>query len=59
MSKKTTYSEMEYPSYVLEILAVIEPLKNLKVYLLRMHFEWITDCNAFKKTLEKKIGVLV
>lgn len=54
MSKKTTDAEKKYPSYELEVLAVIEALKKFRVYLLGTHFKIATDCAAFQKTINKK-----
>ena len=53
-SKKTTDTERKLSSYELEVLAVINSLKKLRVYLLGRHFKIITDCSAFQKTMYKK-----
>lgn len=53
-SKKTTPQERNYSSYELEVLAVINALNKLRVYLLNKHFKIITDCKAFSQTMEKK-----
>ncbi|GFX18507.1 retrovirus-related Pol polyprotein from transposon 297 [Trichonephila clavipes] len=54
MSRKTSETERKYTSYELEVLAIIEALRKFKVYILRMPFKIITDCNAFTKTMSKK-----
>lgn len=54
VSKKTTDAERKYCSYELEVLAIIEALKKLRVYLLGSKFKIITDCSAFEKTMNKK-----
>jgi len=54
MSRKTTEAQQKYHSYELEVLAIIEAVKKLRVYLLGLHFKIITDCAAFTRTLEKK-----
>ncbi|GFS68983.1 transposon Tf2-6 polyprotein [Trichonephila clavipes] len=53
MSRKTSETERKYTSYELEVLAIIEALKNI-LYILGMPFKIITDCNAFAKTMSKK-----
>jgi len=52
MSKKTTDAERKFTSYELEILAVVEAFKKFRVYLLRLRFRLVTDCNALAKTVE-------
>lgn len=54
MSKKTTDAEKKYSSYELEVLAIVEALKKLRVYLLGHRFKIVTDCSAFQKTMDKK-----
>lgn len=53
-SKRTTPAESRYHSYELETLAIVNALKNFRVYLLGLKFEIITDCNAVKATATKK-----
>lgn len=53
-SLKTTLSEQKLSSYELEMLAVVNALKKLRVYLLGIRFKIITDCSAFQMTLDKK-----
>ncbi|GFY56671.1 enzymatic polyprotein [Trichonephila inaurata madagascariensis] len=53
ISKKTNTAEEKYDSYELEVLAIINALKKFRVYLLG-HFEIVTDCSAFQKTMHKK-----
>lgn len=52
-SKKTTTTEEKYHSYELETMAVVQALQHWRVYLLGIHFEIITDCKAFKATMDK------
>ncbi|GBO16168.1 hypothetical protein AVEN_29887-1 [Araneus ventricosus] len=54
MSKKTTDEEKKYSSYELEALAVIEAVKEFRVYLLGIPFKIVTDCSALEKTMQKK-----
>ncbi|GFX87526.1 transposon Tf2-11 polyprotein [Trichonephila clavipes] len=54
MSKKTNSAEEKYDSYELEVLAIINALKKVRVYLLGQHFKIVTDCSAFQKTMQKK-----
>ena len=54
MSKKTNPAEEKYSSYELEVLAVVEALKKLRVYLMGSKFKIVTDCSAFQKTMDKK-----
>lgn len=53
-SKKTTPVEAKYHSYELETLAIVNALKNFRVYLLGIEFTLVTDCNAIKSTSAKK-----
>ncbi|GFX46148.1 transposon Ty3-I Gag-Pol polyprotein [Trichonephila clavipes] len=54
MSKKTNTAEEKYDSYKLEVQAIINILKEFRVYLLGQHFKIVTDCSAFQKTMQKK-----
>lgn len=54
VSKKTTGAEGKYTSYELDALAVIEALKEFRVYVLGYPFKIVTDCNEFKMTMDKK-----
>ena len=45
-SDKTTPTEEKYPSYELEVLALIKALKIFRVYLLSIEFKIVTDCRA-------------
>lgn len=54
LSKRTTPAEEMYSSYDLEDLAVIYELGKLRVYLLGVEFQIVTDCNAFNMTIRKK-----
>lgn len=51
-SRKTLAAEMNYCSY--EVLAIVRALQKLRVYLLGIEFTIVTDCAAFKFTMEKK-----
>lgn len=52
-SKKTTDAEARKHSYVLEAKAVYLSVKKFRHYLLGKRFKLVTDCNAFKQTLQK------
>ncbi|GFU90999.1 hypothetical protein TNCV_4923301 [Trichonephila clavipes] len=54
MSKKTDTAEEKNDSYELEVLAIINALKKIRVYLLGLHFKIVTDCSAFPNTMQKK-----
>ncbi|GFX55195.1 retrovirus-related Pol polyprotein from transposon 17.6 [Trichonephila clavipes] len=54
MSKKTNTAEEKYDSYELEVLAIINALKKIRVYLLGQPFKIVTDCSAFQKTMQKR-----
>lgn len=54
VSKKTTDAELKYTRYELAVLAVIQVLKKLRVYLFGIAFKIVTDCNAFKMIMDKK-----
>ena len=53
-SGKTTPAERKYPSYELEVLAIVKSLKKFRVYLLGISFKIITDCQAFMLMMNKK-----
>lgn len=53
MSKSTSDTEKKYSSYHLEVLAVVNAVKRLRVYLLGIPFKIVTDCSAFERTLKK------
>lgn len=53
-SKKTTTHERNYTSFEQEVLAIINSLKKLRVYVINRPFHIITDCKAFTQTMEKK-----
>lgn len=53
-SGKTTPAEQKYPSYELEVLAIVRALKRLRTYLLGIKFKIVTDCRAFTQTMSKK-----
>lgn len=53
-SKKTTPAQANYCSYELEVLAIVGALKKLRVYLLGIEFKIVTDCAAFKMTMDRK-----
>ncbi|GBL76441.1 Retrovirus-related Pol polyprotein from transposon 297 [Araneus ventricosus] len=54
MSHKTSHTERKYSSYELEVMVVIEGLKKFRPYVLGIHFKIVTDCIAFKQTMNKK-----
>lgn len=54
MSRKTSDAEKKLHSYELEVLAIINALKKFQIYLQGIKFKIITDCDAFRKTLEKR-----
>ncbi|GFX30945.1 transposon Ty3-I Gag-Pol polyprotein [Trichonephila clavipes] len=54
MSKKTSDHQRKYTSFELEVLAVFEALKKIRIYVLRTSFKITTDCNALVKKLSKK-----
>lgn len=39
--------------YELEVMAIIKCLEKLLCYVLGIHFEIFTDCQAFQKTMTK------
>jgi len=53
MSRKTTDAEEKYPSYELEVLAIVQALKKWRIYLLGRKIKIVTDCNAFAMTMRK------
>ena len=54
MSRRTKPYEEKYHSYDLEVLAIIEALKKWRLYLLGIPFKIVTDCSAFKMTINKR-----
>ncbi|GBL82029.1 Retrovirus-related Pol polyprotein from transposon 297, partial [Araneus ventricosus] len=56
MSRKTSDTERKYSSYELEVMAVIEALKKFRPYVLGIPFKIVTDCIAFKQTMNKDIS---
>lgn len=53
-SGRTTSAEEKYPSYELEVLAIVKALKRFHVYLLGTAFKIVIDCRAFALTMSKK-----
>ncbi|XP_076627732.1 uncharacterized protein LOC143344962 [Colletes latitarsis] len=53
-SGMTSTAEQRYPSYELEVLAIIRALRKFRVYLLGIPFKLVTDCRAFALTMWKK-----
>lgn len=53
-SRHCTEAERKYPSYELEVLAVVETLQRFRVYVLGKHFRVTTDCAAIQQTKLKK-----
>lgn len=54
-SRLTDKAEKNYHSFELETLAVVEAMKKFRCYLLGKKFKLVTDCLAFKQSLNKKI----
>jgi len=53
MNRKTNGCEEKYSSYELEVLAIVNALKKLRVFLLGKPFTVVTDCNAFAMMIKK------
>uniref|UniRef100_W8CD04 RNA-directed DNA polymerase n=1 Tax=Ceratitis capitata TaxID=7213 RepID=W8CD04_CERCA len=53
-SKKTSSVESQQHSYILEVKAAYLALKKFRHYLLGLQFKLVTDCSAFKHTMNKK-----
>lgn len=53
-SRQTNKHEQVYHSYELETMAVVESLKQFRIYLIGIEFKVITDCNAIRSTLSKR-----
>ncbi|XP_053686781.1 uncharacterized protein LOC128736329 [Sabethes cyaneus] len=53
-SRKTSETENRKYSYELEALAIVESVERYRKYLLGRQFLIVTDCEAVKKTVEKK-----
>lgn len=53
-SRQTSPEERNFHSYELETLAVICSLRKYRVYLLRLSFKVVTDCNALRSTFSKR-----
>lgn len=54
MSKKTSETQKKLYSNKPDVLAIVEPLKKFRVYLLGLNFKIVTDYIAFTKTIEKQ-----
>lgn len=54
LSAQTSDAESRYSSYELEVLAIVNALSRLRVYLLGLKFVIYTDCQAFQMTMKKK-----
>lgn len=54
LSFKTSEAEQKLHSYELEVMAVVRAVQKLRVYLIGNPFTVVTDCQAFKSTMEKK-----
>lgn len=57
-SRTTTATEAKNHSYELETLAVVERIKQFRVYLIGISFRVVTDCAALIVTLLKRDLVL-
>lgn len=53
-SRQTTDAERRYHSYEQETLAVVESVRQFRVYLLGIRFKIVTDCNALRTTWIKR-----
>ncbi|CAK1583105.1 unnamed protein product [Parnassius mnemosyne] len=53
-SRVTSKEEQFYHSYELETLAVVESLKNFRIYLVGIPVTIVTDCAALRTTIVKK-----
>lgn len=53
-SRLTDKAEKNYHSFELESLAVVEAMKKFRCYLLGKKFKLVTDCLAFKQSLNKE-----
>ncbi|KAK9751656.1 RNase H-like domain found in reverse transcriptase [Popillia japonica] len=53
-SRTINIHEQVYHSYELETLAVVEPIRRFRVYLVGVHFKVVTDCSAVRATIAKK-----
>lgn len=53
-SGKTIPAKEKYPSYELEVSAIVRALKRFRTYLLGIKFKIITDCRAFAQIMSKK-----
>nr|KAH0807678.1 hypothetical protein GEV33_015113 [Tenebrio molitor] len=53
-SRQTSKVEEKYHSYELETLAVVDPMRRFRIYLLGIHFTVVTDCNAIRTTMTKR-----
>lgn len=53
-SRQTSKEEQRYHSYELETIAVVDTLKQFRIYLIGITFKIITDCNAVRTTFCKR-----
>lgn len=53
-TRKTTAAESKLHSFELETLAVVYTLQRFRMYLFGLKFVIVTDCEAMKKTLDKR-----
>ncbi|XP_055918284.1 uncharacterized protein LOC129950365 [Eupeodes corollae] len=53
-SRKNSLSEQKWHSFVLETYAVYKELEKFRIYLLGTKFKVLTDCIAFRQTVNKK-----
>lgn len=54
MSVKANRYEENMDSFMLEVLAIVKALKKFHSYLIGRKFKIVTDCSAFKDTINKK-----
>lgn len=53
-SHKTSPGEPNYTSYELEVCAIVKVIKKFRIYLEGVKFKVVTDCIAFKQSIDKK-----
>jgi hypothetical protein len=54
-NRQTNTAEQHYHSYELEMLAVVESMLRFHIYLLGNHFTVVTDYNALRSTMTKRV----
>lgn len=54
LSRKTSEAEEKYDSYTLEALAVVKAVDTFRPCIMDKKFKIITDCEAFRRTMDKR-----